>query len=502
MALSHSIWRYIVTCVSALAVAQVFPLPVAHAEPVLLSVEGQGALPITDPQASWFGPGAALAVAAHYPLSPVWLIGVRLRAGLLSDGDAPSVAGVRDPGLGTFELIAAMLRVRPLGRATDERLGPGLFFDLGAGGGVTGSDARPSVEAGVGYGFGVGKLCLAPTLRYLQVIQPQQALSGEDARLLLAGVELTFNDQRPQPKPLEQVVVEPPDRDQDGIPDATDRCPDEPEDLDGFEDEDGCPDPDNDKDGVADAQDRCPTDPEDRDGFEDMDGCPDPDNDGDGVLDLDDQCPDKAEVINGVADYDGCPDEGQIVFENDRIVLEERVLFDFQLARVRMRARPVLDAIVKLRAQHAEWGAIQIEGHADARGNQRFNQELSERRARNVMRVLTDLGIPAEVMSSVGYGAARLRDHGTSEDAHQRNRRVEFVVVTRISKPVTTPAESAPATPAPTSAPPAEAKPAEPQPDAVKPEAKPGAAVSPGESLEGSRLAPHAGDHAAHEEAH
>ena len=56
------------------------------------------------------------------------------------------------------------------------------------------------------------------------------------------------------------------DADGDGIPDSVDRCPHEPEDKDGFEDQDGCPDPDNDHDGIPDGQDKCPLDPEDKDG--------------------------------------------------------------------------------------------------------------------------------------------------------------------------------------------------------------------------------------------
>ena len=51
------------------------------------------------------------------------------------------------------------------------------------------------------------------------------------------------------------------DTDSDGITDAADKCPSEPEDRDGFEDLDGCPDPDNDGDGVRDAVDKCPNDP-------------------------------------------------------------------------------------------------------------------------------------------------------------------------------------------------------------------------------------------------
>lgn len=122
------------------------------------------------------------------------------------------------------------------------------------------------------------------------------------------------------------------DNDADGIVDEIDQCADQAEDRDGFKDDDGCPDPDNDNDGINDDEDRCPTSPgipalqgcppqdtdqdgisddddlcpeipEDLDGFEDEDGCPDPDNDGDGVLDQDDQCPLEA----GKIERQGCP---------------------------------------------------------------------------------------------------------------------------------------------------------------------------------------------------
>lgn len=66
----------------------------------------------------------------------------------------------------------------------------------------------------------------------------------------------------------------PPDADGDGRPDSSDTCADQAEDVDGFQDEDGCPDPDNDADGVADAADRCPGEPENKDGWTDDDGCP------------------------------------------------------------------------------------------------------------------------------------------------------------------------------------------------------------------------------------
>lgn len=113
-----------------------------------------------------------------------------------------------------------------------------------------------------------------------------------------------------------------PDQDLDKIPDAGDACPTVAEDIDAFEDADGCPEPDNDADGVCDAifaasittnqsmidldcqgSDGCPDSPEDIDTFQDGDGCPDLDNDGDTFADALDLCPDEA----GVSSHGGCP---------------------------------------------------------------------------------------------------------------------------------------------------------------------------------------------------
>lgn len=67
------------------------------------------------------------------------------------------------------------------------------------------------------------------------------------------------------------------DVDGDGIRVGRDRCPDMPEDFDGFEDDDGCPDLDDDEDGIPDADDRCPRDYASEDDDLDEDGCIDVD---------------------------------------------------------------------------------------------------------------------------------------------------------------------------------------------------------------------------------
>lgn len=64
------------------------------------------------------------------------------------------------------------------------------------------------------------------------------------------------------------------DHDGDGVQNKVDHCPEQVEDLDGFQDSDGCPDFDNDADSVADPSDQCPHQSEDLDSFQDSDGCP------------------------------------------------------------------------------------------------------------------------------------------------------------------------------------------------------------------------------------
>jgi len=102
------------------------------------------------------------------------------------------------------------------------------------------------------------------------------------------------------------------DADGDGLPDDVDKCPNEAEDKNGFEDEDGCPDGarDTDGDGIPDMSDKCVNEAEDKNNFEDEDGCPDGarDTDGDGIPDATDKCVNEAEDKNNFEDEDGCPD--------------------------------------------------------------------------------------------------------------------------------------------------------------------------------------------------
>jgi outer membrane protein OmpA-like peptidoglycan-associated protein len=385
----------------------------------LVSAEAAASMIMNDPQAAQHGLGGLAAIAGFRSVAKHALLGMRLRGGLFADGGRSGVAPV-DPDLSSLTTLTLLARVRPMSPDDETRTRSGLWIEAGAGGGLAGGAGRAVAEAGAGMGTRFGALKVGAFLRYLQVLQGGAGPDGADTRIGLFGIDVTFSNVKPPPPPPpETAFVLPPEP-----------KPEAPQDRDG--------------DGVLDAVDRCPDKAEDPDKFEDADGCPDDDNDGDGVADARDVCPDKAEVVNGVEDQDGCPDAGLIELVADRVVLDDNVLFEAERARVSTKGQGVLAAVVALWKQHPEWERLEVEGHADKRGPERFNQWLSEERATRVRNTLVRLGVPADKIVIKGFGGTRPRFKGRGDEVHARNRRVELVMIGPGSVPVgQVPADSA-----------------------------------------------------------
>lgn len=201
-----------------------------------------------------------------------------------------------------------------------------------------------------------------------------------------------------------------PDTDGDGIPDNLDKCPREA----GTAALQGCPVRDRDGDGIADADDRCP----DQYGGSALRGCPD--SDGDGVADGDDRCPDKA----GPASNKGCPE----IKAEDKAKLERAVkLVQFQTGKSTLLASSykVLDEVVSVMNQYPEY-SLNISGHTDSSGDDKMNQELSERRAKSCYEYLISKGVNAARIEYAGYGETKPRATNATAAGREQNRRVEF----------------------------------------------------------------------------
>jgi outer membrane protein OmpA-like peptidoglycan-associated protein len=186
---------------------------------------------------------------------------------------------------------------------------------------------------------------------------------------------------------------------------------------------------DKDGDGIANGDDLCPSDPEDKDGFEDDDGCPDPDNDKDRIPDRTDKCPNEPETYNGFEDDDGCPDRGRVVVTDTAIEILDNIYFASGSDLVKRESAPIVDAVAATLIANASIKLIEVQGHADAAERDPFG--LADRRAAAVQAALIAKGVPASRLTAQGYGATQPIDRGTTEQARAKNRRVAFLILKR-----------------------------------------------------------------------
>lgn len=212
-------------------------------------------------------------------------------------------------------------------------------------------------------------------------------------------------------------VPAPVDSDGDGIVDAADHCAGTPAGV--KVDAAGCP-LDTDKDGVFDHLDKCPGTPA---GVKvDAAGCPLPlDSDKDGVLDTADKCP--GTPVGAKVDETGC-----LARAPEKVTIELNVLFDTAKDEVKseyhteiMKVSDFMKAFPDTRAE--------IEGHTDDQGAADYNRSLSQKRADAVRKVLIEkFGVPADRLTSKGYGPDKPIADNATEEGRMKNRRVVATV--------------------------------------------------------------------------
>jgi outer membrane protein OmpA-like peptidoglycan-associated protein len=209
-----------------------------------------------------------------------------------------------------------------------------------------------------------------------------------------AGVGWSFR--KPEVSVTLQFDVDPDaDRDGDQFPDITDACPDQAETVDGFEDDDGCPELDGDGDGVAWGKDLCPEEP-----------------------------------IHPEQDprySDGCPKVAE--FAGDKIVITEAIFFREGRAELVGGSEGVLQAVADVMVAHPEINFFLVEGHTNSNGSDVYNLRLSDARAYVVIQWLSQHGVEPTRLLSKGFGESRPLVAADDPDALAINRRVEFRVI-------------------------------------------------------------------------
>ncbi|HEX8109142.1 MAG TPA: OmpA family protein [Kofleriaceae bacterium] len=220
------------------------------------------------------------------------------------------------------------------------------------------------------------------------------------------GIEFHVGEPRPSaPDEARLAQAPPPDRDGDGIPDDQDACPDRPEDFDGFEDSDGCPDIDNDMDRVLDIADKCPNVPETYNGYEDEDGCPD-------------TVPPDVDALRGTI-------EGLLYAEGETVVRDSALSSIRKIART-LAAHPNVRVVLIGHTDDREAKQLASGDPGQPSDLDALAADLSRARAEAVKNALVAAGIPARRVLVDGKGADEpVADNGKPR-GRLANRRVEI----------------------------------------------------------------------------
>jgi len=205
-----------------------------------------------------------------------------------------------------------------------------------------------------------------------------------------------------------------PDKDGDGIADKDDKCPDKA----GQSAYQGCPVPDTDNDGVNDENDKCP----DVAGVIRYNGCPVPDTDNDGVNNEDDKCPE----VKGVKENKGCPPISKEV-KTKVVTAAKNILFITGSSALHKKSFSGLDEVVSIMKKNPGMN-LKIHGHTDNVGTDENNQRLSENRANAVKEYITGKGIDASRITASGFGESQPIADNKTAVGRQKNRRVELIL--------------------------------------------------------------------------
>jgi outer membrane protein OmpA-like peptidoglycan-associated protein len=213
----------------------------------------------------------------------------------------------------------------------------------------------------------------------------------------------------------------PVDSDGDGVYDDKDECPNTPRGA--TVDARGCPS-DSDQDGVFDGIDQCPGTP--RGATVDARGCPS-DSDNDGVLNGIDKCPNTP--AGAKVDEWGCTIEAK-QFLDTGLITTTAILFDFDKATLKPESKNELDRIGAILIQAVDL-AIEIGGHTDSKGSDKYNLKLSDERAKAVRDYLVANfpQIKPDNLVSKGYGEGTPVATNKTDAGRAQNRRVEFKII-------------------------------------------------------------------------
>jgi outer membrane protein OmpA-like peptidoglycan-associated protein/tetratricopeptide (TPR) repeat protein len=114
-------------------------------------------------------------------------------------------------------------------------------------------------------------------------------------------------------------------------------------------------------------------------------------------------------------------------------IVLKNIYYDFDKSDIRPDAKPDLDKLVQIMKDNPDI-IVELGSHTDARGSDKYNFDLSDRRAKAAVEYIIANGISKNRIKAKGYGETKHLNNCTNnvvctEEEHQLNRRTEFKVV-------------------------------------------------------------------------
>lgn len=122
----------------------------------------------------------------------------------------------------------------------------------------------------------------------------------------------------------------------------------------------------------------------------------------------------------------------EVAKKEDRLVvtMADAVLFDVNSAALKPQAKETLGQMAEVMIRYPD-SDILVKGHTDSRGSEKYNQELSERRAKTVKNYLIDEGVSGQRVTAIGFGETMSVATNDTPEGRQKNRRVEIEIKPR-----------------------------------------------------------------------
>lgn len=128
-------------------------------------------------------------------------------------------------------------------------------------------------------------------------------------------------------------------------------------------------------------------------------------------------------------------DASLVTLTERAIVIHDVIHFETDRAVIQPESFELLRQVARVIIEHPELLLVSVEGHADSRGDDAYNLDLSARRAKAVETFLIQQSVSATRLRSQGFGETRPLVNEETEEAWAKNRRVEFIVVKRADIP-------------------------------------------------------------------